>query len=214
MKLRVVWPRVLLATSCLAGLGQTTVPERQERPGAPAAEPVAASPIPELAALQKYVGHWNVLEHHFDNSGRETATVKGTEDITWTLSGRWLRRVYTTATTSTRYQAVAMVSWNAAEKQFAGAWFDDASTNGPTQFTAEWNVETRTLVTNAEQSTGGGPKQRFRVVERFEGDDRRVATTYQITDNGLTKRLEVEYVRAVPCPADQSVRIIGRPEDG
>ncbi len=210
MKTDSVLLKLLLVSSGLFCLAQSTAPATQEQPDSPA--PVS-SPVPELAALQKYVGHWNVLEHHFDNSGHETATVKGSEDINWALNGRWLRRVYTTATASTRYQAIGMFSWNAGENRFAGAWFDDASTDGPTQFTAEWNADTRTLVSTAKQSTGGGSEREFRVVERFEGDDRRVATTYQVENKALTKRLEVEYVRAVPCPADQSVRIIGRPED-
>lgn len=210
MKSTSVLPRLLLVSSGLFCLAQTSVPTTQEEPEH--VKPVS-SPVPELAALEKYVGHWNILEHHFDNSGRETATVKGTEDITWALGGRWLRRVYTTATASSRYQAIGMFSWNAAEGRYVGAWFDDVSSNGPTQFSAEWNDETLTLVSAAKQSIGGGSSREFRVVERFESDDRRVATTYLIENKSLTKRLEVEYVRAAPCPAGQSVRIIGRPED-
>lgn len=163
---------------------------------------------PELARLDIFIGPWSVTESHFNPRGELIATVKGTEEITWILDRRAIRRAYSTATDSTIFKAQGTLTWNSTEKKYQGVWFDNVSTAGPTTVTGSWDDQTRTMLFQVESSAGAGSTVRYRVVERFADPQTRVATTYLIDGSNLVKRMEVEYKRAVPCPA-KALTIIG-----
>jgi len=156
---------------------------------------------PELARLDIFIGPWSVTESHFNPRGELIATVKGTEDITWILDHRAIRRVYSTATDSSIFKANGTLTWNDADKKYHGVWFDNISTAGPTSVTGSWDDQTKTLLLHVESSAGDSSPVRYRVVERFTDPQTRVATTYLVDGSNLVKRMEVEYKRATPCPA-------------
>jgi hypothetical protein len=153
----------------------------------------------ELAKLDLFVGPWSVTENHFDPRGQIMATVKGTEEITWVLDYRAIRRIYSTSTGEKVFRAHGLITWNEAEKKYHGAWFDNASAAGPTIVKGTWDDQTRTMLFELESSGPNGPV-RHRVVEKFLDAEKRVASTYLVEGSTLTKRLEVEYFRAKPCP--------------
>jgi len=163
--------------------------------------------IENLELLDLYVTNWNVIAHYFNEKGEEVATVKGTEEIIWTLGHRALQRTYTTSAESVVYRAVGMLTWNDLENVYHGAWFDNVSTSGPTVVKAEWNASEKEMVYNLQSVAGDGSPARYRVVERFTDDRHRVVTTYVLEGQRERRILEVEYRRAVPCPAGRQ-RII------
>ena len=163
---------------------------------------------PELARLDVFIGPWSVTESHFNPRGELIATVKGTEEITWILDHRAIRRVYSTATDSTIFKANGTLTWNDADKKYHGVWFDNVSTAGPTTVTGSWDDQTRTMLLQVESSGREGLSVRYRVVERFADPQTRVATTYLVEGSNLVKRMEVEYKRATPCPA-KAITILG-----
>ena len=77
---------------------------------------------------------------------------------------------------------------------------DNASTLGPTTVTGEWNPKTEVFVFTLDAVGQDGKKVRYRVIEKFDDDDTRHATTYAMEGEQLIKRLEVQYKRAAPCP--------------
>jgi hypothetical protein len=156
--------------------------------------------FPELATLELFVGPWNVTETHFDTKGKIVATVKGTEEIAWLLDRHAIRRTYATSTGDRTFKASGILTWNAVEKKYHGVWFDNASTAGPSTVKGTWDRDTLTMLFDMESSGPLGPV-RHRAVEKFDGPEKRVVTTYQIDGSSLIKRLEVEYHRAKPCPS-------------
>ena len=162
-----------------------------------------------LDVLQQWIGPWKVTERHFDRLGKVVATTEGTEDGRWILDQHAIRRVYRSTRSATAYSAEGIFTWSAAEGRFKGVWFDNASQVGPGFVTAEWDANNRTMVFTVELSTGAGKTVTYRTVERFSDDEHRLATTYEVNGSELVKRIEVEYVRTVPCPERQSgMRII------
>jgi hypothetical protein len=163
---------------------------------------------PELARLDIFVGPWSVTEIHFNPRGEVIATVKGTEEITWILDHRAIRRAYSTSTGTTVFKANGTLTWNDAERKYHGVWFDNVSTAGPTTAMGSWDDETKTMLFHVESSGRDGSTVRYRVVERFADPQTRVATTYLLEGSNLVKRMEVEYKRATPCPA-KAITILG-----
>jgi len=163
---------------------------------------------PELARLDVFIGPWSVTETHFNPRGEQIGAVKGTEEITWVLDHRAIRRAYSTATDSKTFKAAGMLTWNVAEKKYHGVWFDNVSTAGPTTVWGTWDDSTRTMLFEVTASSEDGPPVRYRVVERFADPQTRVATTYLVEGGNLVKRMEVEYKRAAPCPA-KALSILG-----
>ena len=161
-------------------------------------EPEFASP--QLATLELFLGPWRVTEDHFDAKGEVMATVRGTEEVAWILDRHAIRRVYTTTTTSTVFRAIGTLTFSDAEDAYRGAWFDNASTSGPSLVKGEWDDKARTMVFTVEKRAKGGKVSRYRVVDRFTDDERRVVTTYMIDGNKNVKLVEVRYRRAIPCP--------------
>ena len=184
----------------LPALGQnkSDAPTGKTSPAQP--EKPAEFASPELARLDVFIGPWSVTENHFNPRGEMIATAKGTEDITWILDHRAIRRAYSTATDATIFKANGSLTWNDAEKKYHGVWFDNVSTGGPTTVRGTWDDETRTMLFFVESSGREGVTVRYRVVERFTDPQTRVATTYLIDGDNLVKRMEVEYKRATPCP--------------
>lgn len=160
---------------------------------------------PELARLDAFIGPWLVTEHHFNADGKLVGTVAGTEEITWVLEGRAIQRRYRTANESRRYEALGTLTWNAVAKRYEGVWFDNVSTGGPTVVSGEWNDDDRAMVFLLTSTRPDGSEAKHKVVERFVDEERRVATTYQLSGDDIVKRLEVEYKRTVPCPSRMGI---------
>jgi len=158
-------------------------------------------PNPQLARLNDLVGTWKVTEQHFNERGDEVASASGTEEIIWMLDRHALKRSYQTATTTTSYTAVGMFTWNESERVYRGVWFDDFSTSGPTMASGDWDEKQSAFVFILEAKGRDGSPLRHRVVERFEDERTRVATTYVLHGDKAVKRLEVRYARTSPCPA-------------
>ena len=192
----------------LPALGQNEPDAAPSKNSPSQAEKPVEFASPELARLDIFIGPWSVTESHFNPRGELIATVKGTEDITWILDHRAIRRVYSTATDTAVFKANGTLTWNDAEKKYHGVWFDNVSTAGPTTVLGTWDDETRTMLFYVESSGREGATVRYRVVEKFTDPQTRMATTYLIEGSNLVKRMEVEYKRATPCPA-KAMRIIG-----
>jgi len=191
----------LLMLSTLPAIGQDK-PDEARSKGSPAeGEKAVEFASPELARLDVFIGPWSVTESHFNPRGELIATVKGTEEITWILDHRAIRRAYSTAPGSTIFKAQGTLTWNDTEKKYHGVWFDNVSTAGSTTVTGSWDDQTRTMLFQLESAGRDGSVVRYRVVERFADPQTRVATTYLVEGSNLIKRMEVEYKRATPCPA-------------
>ena len=209
----------LIAGTLLTGRARLAAQDPKPDQNAPPAavvpvkppEPPIPFPCPELAKLDAFTGTWNVVETHFDSLGKTIATVKGTEVVTWQLDQHVLRRNYFTGSDAGRFQAMGMLIWNQSLKQYTGHWFDNRSLAGAALAKGDWQETGRTIVFVLESVGPDGKKAQYKVIERFEDDDHRVATTYQISGEDMTKRLEVRYERTAPCPGESSIRIIGLP---
>ncbi len=160
---------------------------------------------PETARLELYIGPWTVSETHFDAKGSIVGKAKGTEEIIWILDRRAIRRTYTTGTQPFQYQAIGTTAWNNADQKYHGAWFDNASTTGPTIARGEWTDANRSFVYTLEGMNTGGTPRRFKVIEQFTDQEHRVATTYLLEGNEVIKQVEVSYERTTPCPAKMRI---------
>ncbi len=164
----------------------------------------------ELIPLDLFVGPWRVTENHFNARGEIIATVRGNEEISWVLDRRSIRRIYTTSTESSVFRAIGMLTWNAVEKMYHGVWFDNRAKTGPVTMKGEWFPESNTMEFTVETRGEDGSAIRYKVVERFIDEKRRVATTFLTTGGTVVKRMEVEYTRSIPCP--DKIRVILDPD--
>ena len=155
---------------------------------------------PETKRLESLYGLWIVTERHFDDRGQVVGTVKGQEEVEWILDDHAIRRNYRTGAKPAVYEAMGLLSWNTGLKQYRGVWIDNHSTAGPTMVTGEWKQENETFVFHLESIGADGKTLRFRVVEKLMDDETRLSTTYAVDGDKVTKRLEVQYKKAPPCP--------------
>ncbi len=161
-------------------------------------EPVSS----ELALLERYFGMWNVEVTHFDSRGEQIGSVKGQEDNTWILDEHALQRKYATGKEPDVYEALGVLTHSQVDAKYHGVWFDNASTSGKTTVTGEWNAETQTFVYLMESVGPTGSAVNYRVIEKFPDENTRVATTYLIEGDRVTKRMETRYTRRKPCPGN------------
>lgn len=163
----------------------------------------------ELTALAPMVGVWELTERHFDESGAQVGTVKGSEEIDFVLNKRAIRRQYSSGSDGGGFKAFGMLTFNATVKRFEGYWMDTAALNGPVAVSAEWNPATKTLVSSLTTASPGSDGVEFKVTDRLVDDEHRAATTYEIKKGKTIKRMEVDYVRSVRCPSRQAgLRIV------
>jgi hypothetical protein len=197
-------PVLLLSGSAISEVavgGQEQPPKRQNE----AREKTPEFASQELAVLDRFAGPWNVSETHYNTRGEVVGSAKGTEEGTWVLDRRALRRTYTSGEEGNLFRAIGMITWDAATKQYEGAWFDNASTNGPTTLTGVWDESSKTMTfTMTSTATDGKPVQ-HKVIDRFLDDEHRIATTYKVVGNQVEKVIEVQFTRARPCPSNLSV---------
>ena len=159
----------------------------------------------ELAVLDRFAGPWNVSESHFNSRGEVVGSAKGIEEGAWALDRRALRRTYTTGEEGNLFRAIGMITWDAAEKRFEGAWFDNASTSGPTALTGAWDEASKTMTFTLASTAADGKSVQHKVIDRFLDDEHRVATTYKVVGNQVEKIIEVQFTRAIPCPSNISI---------
>jgi hypothetical protein len=198
----------MFLVAALPAVGQNEPGPTQSKTAPPEAEKPVEFASPELARLDIFIGPWSVTESHFNPRGEMIATVKGTEEITWILDHRAIRRAYSTAPGATVFKANGTLTWNDTMKKYHGVWFDNVSTAGPTTALGTWDDDTKTMLFQIEASRREGATVRYRVVEKFTDPQTRMSTTYLIEGSNLVKRMEVEYKRATPCPA-KALRILG-----
>lgn len=154
----------------------------------------------EMERLERYYGLWSVTERHFDERGNSIGVVKGREEVEWILKDHAIKRTYRTGKKPNVFEAIGLLTWNSAERKYRGVWMDNTSTLGPTTVTGEWNPKTEVYVFTLDAVGKDGKNLRYRVIEKFDDDDTRHATTYSVVGEQLIKRLEVQYKRAAPCP--------------
>lgn len=157
------------------------------------------APAEPRVALELLVGYWDVVEVHFDERGQQIASVKGTEENIWILDRQALQRTYITHSASGDYKAIGTFTVTSEDDQLVGVWFDNVAGSGPRRATATWKPGERTSVyTLAASKDSGGPK--YQIIEKFTDEKTRVATTFLVDGNKVSKRLEVTYTRSQPCP--------------
>jgi|CXWL01.1.fsa_nt_gi hypothetical protein len=190
-----------LAPGDVARAMQEQTPKKQND----SKEKTAEFASPELAVLDRFAGPWNVSEAHYNSRGDVVGSAKGIEEGAWVLDRRSLRRTYTSGEEGNLFRAIGMMTWDAVEKHYEGAWFDNASTSGPTALTGVWDEASRTMTfTLISTGTDGKPLQ-HKVIDRFLDDEHRVATTYKVVGNQVEKVIEVQFTRARPCPSNMSI---------
>jgi hypothetical protein len=155
---------------------------------------------PELEKLEAFYGEWKVTVHHYDARGERVATVEGKEQVGWILNDHAIRREYQTGQGADSYQALGMLTWNEAKKRYQGVWFDTVSATGPTSVTGEWDEDTQSFTFQAETLGKDGSTIRYKVEDRLLESEKRIATTYLVSGDRLTRVLETHYKRATPCP--------------
>ncbi|MGB0716604.1 MAG: DUF1579 family protein [Phycisphaerae bacterium] len=165
----------------------------------PDANPEAQSLAFERLAM--YLGPWIVTERHLDPRGNITATVDGTEEVTWLYADRAIRRAYMRTDESSSYRASGFLTYDAAEKRYEGVWFNNQATDGPINVSGTWNKNERTMVYSLTRRVGDQQEELFRITETFTSEKQRESVTYAVKDNKLIKLMEVQYVRTTPCPA-------------
>ena len=156
---------------------------------------------PELKPFEDYFGVWKITEHHFDRRGKLVGKVEAAEEIAWMLERRAVRRTYTRSEGNPAYRAVGFLTWNDVLKRYDGVWFDNASSAGPTTVTGTWDEETRTMTFAMVSTAPSGATVRHKVVDRFNDDNHRTATTYLLERDKEIKLMEVKYKRTRACPA-------------
>lgn len=158
-----------------------------------------SAPAEPRVALELLVGYWDVVEVHFDERGQQIASVKGTEENIWILDRQALQRTYITHSASGDYKAIGTFTESTGDKQLVGVWFDNVAGSGPRSATATWRPDDRTTVYTlaASDDSGGG---KYQIIEKFTDEKTRVATTFLVDGNKISKRLEVTYTRSQPCP--------------
>jgi len=172
-----------------------------DSPDSSGSEPEADRFIsPQIARLEMLVGTWKLTEKHFNSDGEVIAAAEGTEHIIWILDRHAIRRVYQSGTDTRMYEAIGTLTWNDVAGKYHGVWFDNISTAGPVTVEGDWNDESLVVEFTTESQGRDGSTVRHKVAERFVDEKNRVATTHLIDGSDLIKRLEVEYVRTVPCP--------------
>jgi hypothetical protein len=154
----------------------------------------------ELAVLDRFAGPWNVSESHFNARGDVVGSSKGIEEGAWVLDHKALRRTYTTGQEGSLFRAIGMIAWDAAEKRYKGAWFDNTSTSGPTTLTGTWDEPSKTMTFSLSSTAPDGKALQHKVIDRFLDDEHRIATTFRVDGTQVEKVIEVQYTRAVPCP--------------
>ncbi|MBI1827081.1 MAG: DUF1579 family protein [Planctomycetes bacterium] len=157
-------------------------------------------PDPMTARLDRLAGIWEIVETQFDPKGEIISSVKGREEVVWTLDNRVLRRTYTTKTEQRFYWAIGMTTWNQPDGKYRAAWFDNLGSSGPSLAVGAWGDEPDTLVWTLEARGPDGGKTEYRIIERLIDEETRIATTYFVSGSDLVKRMDVHYKRALPCP--------------
>lgn len=167
----------------------------------PARERTLEDPLPSEAyqPIEFYVGVWKVKEVHYNNYGAVIATVDGTEENRWILNKHAVQRIYITTSGESVFRAIGTITWNKDEQKYQGVWFDNRSTAGPSFFKGDWTPKTRTFVYQLRTDSKNN-QTTYKIVEQFVDEETRLATTYEINDGSVVKRLEVHYTRTVPCP--------------
>ncbi len=180
---------------------------QQDTPKPTGADAIVA-PNEGCARLAMLEGPWRVTETHFGHGGSEVV-VTGTEENRWALQKHALRRLYSTKSGQSFYQAMGLLTWDDVDKKYRGVWIDNTTTAGPATVTGEWNEKTKTMTYTVESKDAGGTKARYTVVERYLDGDHREATTYTVDGDDVVKRMVVRYVRTVPCPSGKIVPLGG-----
>ena len=137
----------------------------------------------ELAVLDRFAGPWNVSEVHYNSRGDVVGSAKGIEEGAWVLDRRSLRRTYTSGEEGNLFRAIGMITWDAAEKQYEGTWFDNASTSGPTALTGVWDEASKTMTFTLTSTAPDGKPVQHKVIDRFLDAEHRIATTYKVIGN-------------------------------
>jgi hypothetical protein len=193
------WPIAhLLAVQTSAAVPAKALDSKASKSASPSFD---AAAHPELARLELILGSWSVAETHYDRRGHVVATVKGAEEVAWILDHHVIRRSYQTETGSGLYRASGMLTYNATLKEYRGVWFDNVSDSGPSHVKGDWLEETKSLVFTLESIGADGETRRYKIVEQFPDEQRRIATTYLLSGDEVVKKMEVTYVRTIPCPA-------------
>lgn len=192
----------VLGLACLAAAARADTPQADppSNQQGPAGKGKVQFVSPEVARLDLFVGTWVLKQSHLNADGEVVSTVKGTEEITWVLDHRAIQRSYKSGADEKPFRALCVLSWNDLEKKYNGYWFDNSSTAGPAEAKGEWQDDTRSMVFAMESLDAEGQAVRYRVVEQFIDNERRVATTYLLQGDELVKQMVVTYRRAVPCP--------------
>lgn len=184
----------------VAALLSSTAAQQADTAGRESGGTDADHPNEQLARLEMWIGLWTVTERHFNSNGDVVATVKGSEEVSWLLDRHAIKRDYRSGTESSKFHALGIWTFNDVDDVYQGIWFDNTGTAGPTLVKGEWDPGTLTMVATMESPRKNGSPVGHRVVERFIDPDHREATTYRLDGTELTKRMQVEYVRAIPCP--------------
>ncbi len=204
--------RVLVCVIVVGGCGLVAAAV-QDALSVPVVHPERAKlfSVSQLADLDIFVGAWKVAETYFDERGVARDGRKGTEEIVWMLDHHALYRRYNTATGDLVYRAVGTIAWSEPDKEYRGSWFDSAPEQGPSPRTisGSFDVRTATMTWVMKSQAADGSSRTHRIIERFIGIEERVATTFEVKGDRVTKLMEVRYTRAEPCPASRRSFIIG-----
>lgn len=162
-------------------------------------------PNPETARLEMLEGPWAFSVY----DARGTRVAEGTEEVRWALDKHVLHRSYTYTLGDTVYRAMGMLAWDDTSEAYVGVWFDNGSTSGPSSVRGTWNESTRTMTSTLQKKNDKGVNLEYKVVEQFTGDELREATTYELVDDDVFKRMVVKYKRTVPCPSKKLIPMGG-----
>lgn len=163
----------------------------------------------ETGRLDVFVGTWRVAQNQFDMRGKLIGTLKGTEEVRWLLDHRAIVRTVTLNTESSVIRAVGMFAWDAAEKRYRGAWFDNYSTSGPSTAVGGWDETGRKMIWTLETKNAAGVAVQYRIVDSFVDDTRRESTTFRLSGDDVVKELVTQYERTTPCPSRSIVPVFG-----
>lgn len=164
---------------------------------------------PETARLDLFVGTWRVAQNQFDARGKLIGTLKGTEEVRWLLDHRAIVRTVTLNTESSVVRAMGMFAWDAAEKRYRGAWFDNYTTSGPSTVVGEWDDAGRKMIWTLDSKDSKGAAVQYRIIESLADEIRHESTTFRLAGNDVVKELVTQYERTTPCPSRSVVPVFG-----
>ncbi len=168
-------PKMLLALVCCVVLG-----------GLPAAAQAPAKPAPEMDALKKFEGSWDVTVLF---NGQE---MRGTSVYKLGFGGFWLTQDYTGDFGGMKFEGRGSTGYDPNKKKYVGTWIDSMSP-ALTIMEGEFSNDGKTYTETGEGPGPDGKPAKMKNVCEFTGNDTMVFNMYMVNDGKQVEVMKLTY---------------------